>query len=55
MIRNCFYKAVLIVIDAVKNFAHRYAELAREMAEEAEEPRKAELLEIARICDKSTL
>ncbi len=50
--KNCFYKAVLIVIDAVKNFAHRYADLAKKMAQEAEEPRKAELLEIARICDK---
>ena len=50
--KNCFYKAVLIVIDAVKTFAHRYAVLAREMAETAESKRKEELLEIARICDK---
>lgn len=47
-----FYKAVLIVIDAVKTFTHRYAELAREKATNASEPRKSELLEIARICDK---
>lgn len=47
-----FYKAVLIVIEAVKTFTHRYAELAREKAETASEPRKSELLEIARICDK---
>ena len=47
-----FYKAVLIVIEAVKHFASRYAALAREKAETAEEPRKSELLEIARICDK---
>lgn len=50
--KNCFYKAVLIVIDAVKTFAHRYAVLAREKAETAESKRKEELLEIARICDK---
>lgn len=50
--KNCFYKAVLIVIEAVRNFAHRYAALAREKALEADSPRKEELLEIARICDK---
>jgi len=47
-----FYKAVLIVIEAVKHFAGRYAALARQKAETAEEPRKSELLEIARVCDK---
>ena len=47
-----FYKAVLIVIDAVKHFAGRYAALAREKAQTAEGDRKQELLEIARICDK---
>lgn len=47
-----FYKAVLIVIDAVRHFALRYAALARELAENAEEARKAELLQIAQICDK---
>ena len=47
-----FYKAVLIVIDAVKGFAERFAALAREKAAAAEEPRKSELLEIARVCDK---
>lgn len=50
--KNCFYKAVLIVIQAVRDFAHRYAVLAREKAETADSARKAELLEIARICDK---
>lgn len=50
--KNCFYKAVLIAIEAVKNFAHRYAVLAREKAETADDTRKLELLEIARICDK---
>lgn len=48
-----FYKAVLIVIDAVKKFAARYSELAKELAESTvDEKRKAELLEISRICDK---
>lgn len=50
--KNCFYKAVLIVLEAVKNFAHRYAVLAGEKAETADDTRKLELLEIARICDK---
>ncbi|MCD7893082.1 MAG: glycyl radical protein [Erysipelotrichaceae bacterium] len=47
-----FYKAVLIVIDAVKTFAHRFSVLALELSQEASEQRKAELLEISRICDK---
>lgn len=50
--KNCFYKAVLIVLEAVRNFAHRYAVLAREKAKTADAARKTELLEIARICDK---
>lgn len=47
-----FYDSIFIVIEAVKTYAHRYASLAREMAENASPERKAELLEIARICDK---
>ena len=47
-----FYKAVLIVIQAVRDFAKRYADLAREKAESVSEPRKSELLEIARVCEK---
>lgn len=47
-----FYKAVLIVIQAVKTYADRYSVLAREMAEKAVSPRKEELLEISRICAK---
>lgn len=47
-----FYKAVLIVIQAVRAFAARYGALAREKAATAEEARRFELLEIARICDK---
>jgi formate C-acetyltransferase len=47
-----FYKAVLIVIEAVRNFAKRYADLAREKAATADEPRRAELLNIADVCEK---
>ncbi len=47
-----FYKAVLITIQAVRDFAQRYADLAREKAESAAPERRAELLEIARICEK---
>ncbi|MGT2933482.1 glycyl radical protein [Streptococcus catagoni] len=47
-----FYDSVFIVIDAVKNYAKRYANLARELAEKASEDRRAELLEMARICEK---
>lgn len=43
-----FYKGVLITIEAVKDFAKRYVQLARELSEKAETPaRKAELLRIA--------
>ena len=48
-----FYKAVLIVIDAVRQFAARYAKLAENLAaKEPDAKRKAELLEMARICAK---
>lgn len=47
-----FYKAVLIVIDGVKTFAGRFSELAKEKAAMAKPERRAELLEISRICDK---
>ena len=47
-----FYDAVLVVIDAVKNFAGRYADLAKELAEKAEGQRKEELLKISEICSK---
>lgn len=47
-----FYKAVLIVIEAVRGFAGRYAALARAKAETAAPARRDELREIARICDK---
>ncbi|WP_455683594.1 glycyl radical protein [Thomasclavelia sp.] len=45
-----FYKAVLIVIEAVKTFAHRFSQLAKEMAKIAGGNRKKELLEISNIC-----
>lgn len=46
-----FYNAVIIAIDAVKRFALRYSKLAVEMAEkEGDEKRKAELIEMSRIC-----
>ena len=48
-----FYKAVLIVIDAVHTFAKRYSALAAELAEKESDPsRKAELEEMSRICAK---
>ena len=46
-----FYKAALIVIDAVHTFALRYASKAKELASmTADERRKEELLKIAEIC-----
>ena len=50
--KNIFYKAVLIVIEAVHQFAQRYSKLAQELADKKDSKRKAELLEISRICAK---
>lgn len=47
-----FYKAILIVIEAVKTFAQRFSVLAKELAEKETGKRKTELLEISRICAK---
>ncbi len=47
-----FYQAILIVIDAVAAYAKRYAELAEKEAAIHSGQRKAELLEISRICKK---
>ncbi|MGG5372192.1 glycyl radical protein [Enterococcus sp. AZ196] len=47
-----FYNSILIVLDAVQTFAERYSKLAKEMAETAAPERKAELLEISRVCAK---
>lgn len=51
--KNSFYKAVLIVIEAVHNFALRYSKLALKLAlQETNAQRKAELEEMSRICAK---
>lgn len=51
--KNIFYKAVLIIIEAVHQFAQRYSKLSQELADrEKDSKRKAELLEISRICAK---
>ena len=48
-----FLKAAIICCDAITDFGHRYAALAREMAEkEQDEKRKKELLTIAEACDR---
>lgn len=47
-----FYRAVNITLDAVVMFAGRYAALARDLAaKESDGQRKAELLEVAEICE----
>lgn len=47
------YDAMLICLDAAIAYANRYAALARELAEKEPNPtRQAELLEIARVCEK---
>lgn len=51
--KSYFYRAILIVVEGVKNFAARYAQLADDMAAaEANEERKAELLEMSRVLKK---
>ena len=51
--KYCFYNAVLIVLEAVRNFASRYSVLAKDLAEkEMNQERKIELLQISRICSK---
>ena len=47
-----FYKAVLIVIEAVKTYAERFSDLAKELSKSATGKRKDELLEISQICAK---
>lgn len=48
-----YWEGVILVFEAWVRFANRYADLAEKMAgEEAEPQRKAELLEMARICRK---
>ena len=49
--KNVFYNAVLIVIEAVRNFASRYSALALELtAKETDGNRRMELEQMARIC-----
>lgn len=48
-----FYRSIILVCDGIIRLANRYSEKAREMAaEEKDETRKAELLEIAEVCAK---
>lgn len=47
-----FYNAILIVLDAVQTYAERFSALAKQLAETATPERKAELLDISRICAK---
>lgn len=51
--KNVFYKAVLVVIDAVRNFTQRYSKLAKELADkETDAKRKEELSQMSEICAK---
>ena len=51
--KHVFYNAVLTVLDAVHTFSFRYSILAKERAEKEKNPvRKAELMEMSRICAK---
>ncbi|MCL2560446.1 MAG: glycyl radical protein [Turicibacter sp.] len=51
--KSYFYESILIVIDAVKAFSNRYAQLAHDMAEKETDPkREKELREMAMRCEK---
>lgn len=51
--KSYFYRAILIVVDAVRQFARRFAALARETAEKTQDTqRRSELLEMSRILEK---
>ena len=51
MEKHLFYRAALIACDAAVEFAHRYADLAEEMAQAETRPgRKQELEQIAAVC-----
>ncbi len=48
-----YWESVILVFEAWVGFAKRYSKLAYDMAEKTDDPvRKAELLEMARICEK---
>lgn len=52
-IEKCeFYDGCRMELEALVRLQHRYADHARKLAEDAPEPRKSELLEIADICDR---
>ncbi len=50
--REIFYQAMLISLDAASKYIHDYASAAREAACGADDKRRAELYEIAEVCDK---
>ncbi len=51
--KSYFYRAILIVVDAVRDFAKRYADLAEKMAYQEKNPsRRAELVEMSRVLKK---
>jgi len=51
--KTYFYNAVLILIDACIDFAHRYSALAEQQAEKQSDPvRKKELQNLSRICSR---
>ncbi len=50
--KSYFYRSIQIVLDAVEDYALRFAALAEEQAQFASPARAKELLEIARICRK---
>jgi len=50
--KSYFYRAILILLDAVEAFALRFAKLAEAQADTASPERASELKEIARICRK---
>ena len=50
--KDYFYRAILIVLNAIEAFALRYADLAEKQAITATKERATELKEIARICRK---
>ena len=53
MEKRAFWEGVVIVFEAWVRFANRYADLAEDLAsKEEDETRRAELLEMARICSK---
>ena len=55
--KNVFYKAVLTVIEAVRDFAQRYSKLAKELADkETDAKRKEELLQMSKnLCQGSNM